>query len=296
MDIETATDGHFLAGAAGDRAEFSRNWNLRSFRFAHTLNRSGLFSIENLIAFAQRFPDGHFWSNEEGDVGDGWQSRKRLSLPETLARIDEGQSLCVLKHVERDPDIGPGLERIIQQVLACASPQQRADVTHTRATLLVASPWRITNYHIDADLNYLFQIAGAKRISVFSHIDRELVTHEELERFYVGDLDSVPYRDVFQPSAVEYRLDGGDGIHIPVAAPHWAKNGDNVSIALSINFNLHSVRKLSRIYRANRLLRKLGVQPAPPSEPMALARDRIKLASVNAALKTGLLKPGPHWQ
>jgi len=41
------------------------------------------------------------------------------------------------------------------------------------------------------------------------------------------------------------------GWHVPVCAPHWVQNKNNVSVAISVNYELRSVERLKRIYRIN---------------------------------------------
>ena len=57
-----------------------------------------------------------------------------------------------------------------QLIMRLAGPAMAEDVLVGRATILIASPHRITAYHIDQDLNYLLQIAGDKSFSVFDQI------------------------------------------------------------------------------------------------------------------------------
>jgi hypothetical protein len=69
-------------------------------------------------------------------------------------------------------------------------------------------------------------------------------------------------------------------MHIPVFAPHWASNHDNISVAVAVMFHLRSVVDQAKIYRVNRVLRKLGTSPAPPG--VSPGRDWLKLAAANA--------------
>jgi len=61
-----------------------------------------------------------------------------------------------------------------------------------------------------------------------------------------------------------YDLRAGFGIHVPVNAPHWVQNHDNVSVALSVTYELRSVDRLTELHRINRRLRSLGLSPSPP--------------------------------
>ena len=86
-------------------------------------------------------------------------------------------------------------------------------------------------------------------------------------------MNSIPYQESRLPDAVAYELRAGQGAHIPVFAPHWVRNHDNISVALSVNYELRSGLHEKRVYQMNRMLRKLGFAPAAPGE-FALARPR----------------------
>jgi hypothetical protein len=66
-------------------------------------------------------------------------------------------------------------------------------------------------------------------------------------------------------------------VHIPVNAPHWLENHNNVSISLSVNFQFKDSLK-ANAYRANFLLRRLGIKPTPPGRSELL--DSVKSAAV----------------
>jgi hypothetical protein len=67
-------------------------------------------------------------------------------------------------------------------------------------------------------------------------------------------------------------------------APHWAQNCDNVSIALSVNFDLRSIKRLGQIYKLNHRLRGFGLRPTPPGGSVWI--DHLKLASAKGAAAT----------
>jgi len=69
----------------------------------------------------------------------------------------------------------------------------------------------------------------------------------------------------------------GTGVHIPVNAPHWLENQNNVSVSLSVNFQFKDSMRANP-YRANYLLRRLGLHPTPPGRLPWL--DAVKSAAV----------------
>jgi hypothetical protein len=84
----------------------------------------------------------------------------------------------------------------------------------------------------------------------------------------------------------------GNGVHIPVFAPHWVRNHDNISVAVSVNYELRSAQSEKRIRQVNRLMRKLGIASAAPGE--SPWRDRVKLAAADSLMMArNLIKPKP---
>jgi hypothetical protein len=271
---------------------FERSYNVASFSFAHELTENPLFDLQHLIEHSRLVvnPEFTYCSNGKVGVGDRWDASAgpRYSVQDTIANIAHNNSLVMLKRIELQPTFAPLMSSLMARIMDLVGPRMRNDVILGRGTLLIASPHRITSYHIDADTNFLFQIAGDKSISVFDQTDRTLLSDQELERYYAGDGNGAAFKESRQQDALTYDLRAGFGIHIPCMAPHWAQNGANPSVALSVNFDLHSIARLARIYKLNHRLRRYGVKPVPPGG--SVWRDRLKLASWKGLAATrGLL-------
>jgi hypothetical protein len=213
-------------------------------------------------------------------VSDG--KMQRLSLQDTIANIADNDSQVFLKHVEQDPVYASALQEVLGRVVDVCGEEMRQDVAVGQAIIVIASPNRVTLFHMDSKCNFLFQIIGHKTLFVFDQTDRTLISHEDRERYWAGVQNSIVYKESRQSEATAYELGAGDGVHIPVFAPHWARNHDNISIALSINYELHSVRKQMQIYKINFLMRKSGITPiAPGIWPW---QDKLKLSAANTLL------------
>jgi hypothetical protein len=270
--------------ASDPQQQFAQNYNRSSFMFRHGLSGHPLFQLPSLIELARRQGDrpGYaYWSNGAVDVNDRWEKGvSERSLTNTIADIGDNDSLVILKHTEQDPVFGPVLTKLLSRLVALSGEAMSRDMIVGRTTILIASPRRITTYHIDADVNFLFQVTGDKMISVFDQTDRTHVTEDELERYHAGDSNGAVFKPARQDDAKIYDLRAGCGIHIPSTAPHWAQNHDSISVALSFNYDLRSVQQTARIYSLNRRLRRLGIDPAPPGR--AAWRDRMKLMTAHA--------------
>lgn len=117
------------------------------------------------------------------------------------------------------------------------------------------------------------QLSGKKEINLFRPEDREVTTEQEIERFYSIDTNSAIYKPQLQHRAEVLMLEPGMGVHIPVNAPHWLKNGDNISISVSINYHSYDSERAA-IYRTNHYLRRIGLNPTPPFRSPML--DQLK--------------------
>ncbi len=265
---------------------FAANYNRACFMFDHVLHLNPIFDLDNLATLTARLPpDSVYSSVGTAEVGGGWnqgQDRRR-SVPDIVRSIADANALVMLKSVDRDPEFGPVFRQVVTELATQVGEQLIQDLDHGRATLLISSPHRVTAYHIDAEVNYLLQIRGQKMFYVFDGRDRTLLTHAELEAFYGGDSNAARYRDDRQDSATACAMVPGKGAHVPVNAPHWVRNGDSVSVSLSVNFDLRSNRRVSTVYRVNHRLRRAGLSPVAPG--VSPWRDKLKVAAFDGAAR-----------
>jgi hypothetical protein len=264
---------------AEQRPTFTQTYNRSSFAFDHSLYQSDLFDLEQLRALAKRLPDAAYFSTANSAVADGWKrlGERRPSLDTTLATLGETNSLVLLKHCEKDAQWGELFRQVMREVVEQAGSALGADLAVGRTTIVISSPRRVTSYHIDAEVNFLLQVRGHKLLHVFNPNDRAILSEIELEAFYGGDFDGARYKEERESDAAVYRLEPGKGVHLPLHAPHWAQNLDDISVGVSLNFNLCSGARLAKLYKVNNRLRKAGLRPAAPGASPWL--DEIKLAA-----------------
>jgi hypothetical protein len=267
-----------------ERLRFRSQYNVRSFAFRHELQSSPLFEWPSLLDLAARHPRDPqhvYCSRGRVVVGDRWSAHQQSEVvpTEVLRAIDESDCLLMFKRLEEDELLGPLIRSIQAKIIDLTCGALRDDLIVGRGTLLIASPRRITSYHLDSDVNFLFQIRGAKSFSVMDASGGAAVSDEELEQFFLGDLNAARYDAGRQREATVYELDAGYAVHVPCLTPHWAQNLDSPSIALSINFDLRSMMSLGRIYRLTGRLRKWGLSPRHPGT--SSWRDSMKLAALD---------------
>ncbi|MBS2032790.1 MAG: cupin-like domain-containing protein [Deltaproteobacteria bacterium] len=189
--------------------------------------------------------------------------RARLSPAETLRQIEKAQAWLALHNVQQDP-VYRGL---VDEVLDFVKPlvdMKDPGMCHRAGWIFVTSPGAVTPYHMDHEHNFILQIRGNKTLHVWEPLDREVVSERALELFH-GKLsrELVVYRDELLARAHVFQLKPGMGGYMPQTAPHWVKNGDEVSITASFTFYTDATRRRALLHRGNEKLRAVGITPSP---------------------------------
>jgi hypothetical protein len=273
---------------------FCKNFNLRSFDFRHDLAGHPLFELPALAALARAILErGDLekfvaLSGKVTAVGTNFSSMAPAErLAEAITGLKEGRSwLKITSANEADPRYAELLRRILLEIESLAATSMMGDVSWSSLTIFLASPGIVTPFHIDHESNFLLQIRGEKDITLFDPNDRLVLRESEIENFYVGNLDSAQYREEIQARGTVYRLMPGRGVHHPPLAPHWVKNGDDVSVSVSVGFGLKPLDRRAKVYQFNRYLRWFGLSPTPPGA--SALRDWLKAGSLQL-----LSKPHP---
>ena len=128
--------------------------------------------------------------------------------------------------------------------------------------IFVTSPGAVTPFHMDHEHNFILQIRGKKRLSIWDPFDRAVVSERALELFH--DQHSrglVRWEDHFRQRARVFDLVPGVGGYMPSTTPHLVENGDEPSITISFTYYTDSTRRREMLYRGNARLRRLGLEP-----------------------------------
>jgi hypothetical protein len=269
--------------AADEDANFRANCNRHPFIFSHTLGEHKLFAIDHLVelcGFLERLPVPerviHF--TDQAKLTQAWRRSKKVGLEavDALANISVSHSWILMKDIQRWPRYRDLPDLFVSEIERLTGIPVRPDITWMDTYLFVASPGMVTPYHIDHECNFLLQIHGEKTAHIFPPSDRTVLTEQEIERYYVGDLSAAQYRDSSEAKALQVQLRPGVGIHHPPLAPHWVKNGNQYSVSLSFLFFLRRFDRQAKVYQFNALLRGLGLHPTPPGR--SELKDAAKIA------------------
>ncbi|MDC0265693.1 cupin domain-containing protein, partial [Mariniblastus sp.] len=108
--------------------------------------------------------------------------------------------------------------------------------------------------------------------------DRNILPENALEKFYTEGQRITNCKESLFEQYHLFEMNPGDGVYVPVTAPHWVRTLDEISISVSINFRTPSSIRRDRVYRMNRTLRKIGLRPHPVSPQANTWSDLTKSA------------------
>lgn len=245
---------------------FRENFDHAPFLIEHNLVTHPLFQLSKLIELSQRLPD-RFVEYNAGNVPISLDPSKTprtgLSIEETIRRIEEHNSWLVLKNVEQDPEYRELLDQCLDEVMVF-SESIRPGMTKREGFIFISSVGAITPLHIDPEHNFLLHIRGDKEVTQFDRKNREVLSEQSIEQFYLGGHRNLKYKDEFAKAARVFKLAPGQGLHFPINAPHWVKVGNTgYSISFSITFRSAEANRRECIYRVNGKMREKGISPTP---------------------------------
>ena len=283
------------------KSAYNPKFNQTSFSFSHNLAGNPLFERPRLIelakrGLAERGPGSLHWMTSEAPVDAKWNVpvfTQKEKVAEAIANLETAKSWVLLLDVQRDPEYRALLDRVMSEI---ETELPRSEITWQEAYIFMASPHSVTPYHIDHSATFLFQIHGERLANIWNGNDGSVLTDPEIENYYVGDLGAATYKPENQSKADVYELSPGKGVHHPVRAPHWFKNGDTFSIAFGVHFFIRRHDQQAKVYQINHLLRGYGLNPTPPGQ--SAWRDGVKTSTLsvlskrNPQTKNELLRSG----
>lgn len=273
-------------------ATFREHFPDHGFKVRHQLCDRSEFGLTRLVELAQELPESsveYYAGNVSVDQRSKHYPRNGLSVVETVRRIEECGSWMVMKNVETHPNYGKFLRTLLDewytQIDSSLLERLRGGLNRERAFMFVSSPNSVTPYHMDDEHNLLLQIRGAKLVNLWDPKDRTVVSERQIESQLQFWHDSdheryMPYREEFQERAKLFELNPGEGLHFPFGAPHWVKNGPQVSVSFSVTFRSAWSDQMGKLYFVNNKLRKIGMEPTPPGQ--SPWRDSVKLGAFQA--------------
>lgn len=267
------------------------NVERKAFEFCHNLQKSCLMSIDALRDLSRFIQENKFPFLLRNDRRNGLERMsgwgddpENLTLVESFGQLDTGNILIMLKSVQRHPAYSLLLQDLLNEIGEILKVDMKKKYRRPVCTIIIASPHRVTPYHVDDSHNFLMQVRGHKDFYVFDGTDPEIVTADEREAFWNGNANPAHLTDAKQAKATTYALEPGRGVHVPFLYPHWAKNGTDVSVAVSINFQSVSDRTLS-VHNFNDFLRSKGLHPSAPGHSKLVDYSKVLAFEVLSVLR-----------
>ena len=141
--------------------------------------------------------------------------------------------------------------------------------------MFLSSGRSVVHFHADPDQSFLNQVRGSKTVFVYPSAVLPETTVERL--LWTYDQGAVTYDAAYEPRRFEpVHLTPGDGVFLPLYAPHRVVNDDGVCVSWNVGFNTRRSRRRRNTHLVNVELRRMGVRPSSPG--LHPARDAVKRA------------------
>ncbi len=278
-----------LAFDAVNRQKFAQNYPEIPHKLNHGLLVHELLTLEALAKLGEALPDScveYNRANQPIGVNPNDVTRTKLSIGDTIRQVEQSNSWAVLKNIEQLPEYNALLRNLLGELKVLIEEKTGA-MLRPQAFVFVSSPNAVTPYHFDPEHNILLQLRGTKMMMQFPAGDSRYAPDEMHEGYHSGQHRNLEWRDSFLSEGTEHHLRPGEAVFVPVMAPHFVKNGPDVSISLSITWRSEWSFAESEARGMNRLLRKVGFQPEAPGR--FPASNRGKALAYKAIRRTGLL-------
>lgn len=264
MTVQPRIDGKkspWLAFSSAALDAFAAAYPDHPATITHELTGHPLFSREALARLAARMPAESVEYNL-GNLPLGVRPEETpangLSLADTIRSIDSNGSWVVLKNVERDAEYGAMLDSVLAELEAIVTPHT-GPMLHREAFIFLSSPNSVTPFHIDPEHNILLQIEGEKTMTVFPTGDETLVPAAQSELFHAGGHRNLLWEEEFERKGTAHLLVPGEAIVMPVKAPHFVRNGPEVSVSFSVTWRSERSVAEGELHSFNAMMRRRGL-------------------------------------
>ncbi|MEN7536902.1 cupin-like domain-containing protein [Aurantiacibacter sp. DGU5] len=247
------------------RANFASSYPEGPHKLEHSLGTHPLLDLEALAQLAETLPEKSIEYNR-GDLPLGVEGKPEttgLSIGETIRNIETANSWAVLKNIEQVPAYADLLHDLLSEI---EDPicQRTGKMMRRQGFIFVSSANAVTPYHFDPEHNILLQLRGTKEMTVFPAGDSRFAPDEVHEAYHTGGPRELHWHDAFLRAGKTFSLAPGEAIFVPVMAPHFVRNQNAVSLSLSITWRSEWSFAESDARAFNKLLRSIGLRPAPP--------------------------------
>ncbi len=194
---------------------------------------------------------------------DGKPNRPDMSIGEMIRQIGTAGSWCVLQNIEQDPEYAQLLNDLLDDVV----PQvegKTGKMMFRVGFIFVTSPGGRDALPLRPRAQY--PAAGARHqvMTQFPVTETAYAADETHEGYHHRRTREVPWNERLETDGTEFPLTPGEGLFVPVMAPHFVKNGPEPSISLSITWRSEWSYEEADARAFNSLLRRAGFKPKAP--------------------------------
>lgn len=258
-----------------DEATFAASFGREPCAVHHDLTGHPLLALGAIAQLADSLP-AHQVEHNLGNVATvlpgGAAPQSDLSPGEIARGIETNGCWMVLKNIETAAPYARLLHDSLDEVAAHV-PSREGEMGEREGFLFLSAPGSVTPSHFDPEHNLLLEIRGTKTMNVGRFPD-PATEHEELGRYYGGGHRNVAW---MPDDARAFTLGAGDGVYVPVHAPHWVTVADNVAMSLSITFRTTASAEAMTLHQFNAQLRRLRLTPRPVGEREWADRAKLRL-------------------
>lgn len=247
------------------RQVFALNYPEVPHRLDHLLAWHDLLTLDSLAALATELPERSVEYNR-GNLPIGITGKpggNGRNIADTIRHIATSDSWAVLKNVEQSPSYRALLLSLLDEMRPAIESRTGA-MLRPQAYIFISSPDAVTPFHFDPEHNILLQLAGSKVMTQFPAGDPRFAPDAVHEAYHSGGARELHWQDDFAGEGVEFALQAGQAVYVPVMAPHFVRNGPISSISLSITWRSDWSFAEADARAFNHLLRRIGLSPHAP--------------------------------
>jgi hypothetical protein len=264
-------------------SDLPRCLNSRACWVSHRLVDHPLLTLPRLLELARKLPP-RFVRINSGAVSEHATPDQIpsvcLTIDQSFASLETSDTRIMLKAIELVPEYRELLYACIAELEQLGHDATR-NITSREGYVFISAPSMVTPYHMDPEINFLLQVRGRKTFFVLPGGERRILTDEDIEQFYSGDHDALPFREeVVRQFVVPFEMGPGQGVHIPVNHPHWVKTDNEVTISFALTLQTSETTRRGVIYAMNHVVRHCGLRPVPFGQ--SYLRDAAKLQTFRA--------------
>jgi hypothetical protein len=247
------------------RRVFSRNYPEIAHKVVHSLTTHPLLTLESIARLADATPMKDRECNT-GNVPIGVEVRPEQwleNLGDRVLDIENAGVWLSLRHIQNDPAYNALLHEILDELREAIDAKTGA-IQRVEGFFFLTSPGGVAPYHFDPEHNLLMQVRGSKVMTTFPAGDPFYAPDESHEAYHRGGRPELIWRDEMAAGGTDWTLSPGEALFVPLMAPHYVRNNDEVSISLSVTWRSDWSFGEADTRAFNALLRQAGLSPRRP--------------------------------